>query len=176
MSVVSLGQTIQIILAPVVMVTSCAILIGGMLTHYAAINDRLRNMTRERLSLLRQPSGALEAALANHDAYTSERLSQIDRQVPALLRRLHLIHNAIQAMYIACCVFLGSMLVIAIATISALAALATLALIVFLLGTGVMLAGIVVISHEIQISDAEVRYEATRVMSLADDIQPGVRP
>ena len=42
------------------MVTSCAILIGGMLTHYAAINDRLRGMTRERLSLLRQPSGALE--------------------------------------------------------------------------------------------------------------------
>jgi hypothetical protein len=68
------------------------------------------------------------------------------------------------------------MLVIAIATISALAALATLALIVFLLGTGVMLAGIVVVSHEIQISDAEVRYEATRVMALADDIQPGVRP
>jgi uncharacterized membrane protein YphA (DoxX/SURF4 family) len=46
-------RTIQLILAPVVMVTACAILLAGLLSRFAALNDRLRLLARERLDLLR---------------------------------------------------------------------------------------------------------------------------
>jgi Protein of unknown function (DUF2721) len=45
------GKTIQLILAPVVMVTACGVLLNGMLSHYAAINDRIRTLVGERLGL-----------------------------------------------------------------------------------------------------------------------------
>ena len=43
------ARIIQLILAPVVMISACAILESGLLGHYASINARLRNMTHERL-------------------------------------------------------------------------------------------------------------------------------
>jgi hypothetical protein len=33
---------------PVVMVTACAIIVSGLLSHYAAINERIRALTRAR--------------------------------------------------------------------------------------------------------------------------------
>jgi hypothetical protein len=47
MSAEMVARTIQLIIAPVVMVTTCSILLGGLLSHYAALNDRLRGMARE---------------------------------------------------------------------------------------------------------------------------------
>jgi hypothetical protein len=42
------------------MMTSCAILIGGMLSLYSSVNDRLSLMARERLDLLRMPDGTFD--------------------------------------------------------------------------------------------------------------------
>jgi len=46
-------RIIQTIIAPVVMVNACAILLGGLVSHSNAINDRLRAMARERIEMLR---------------------------------------------------------------------------------------------------------------------------
>jgi hypothetical protein len=108
MSAATIAQTIQLILAPVVMVTACAILVGGIVSHYAAINDRLRTLTRERLDLLRGPNGALSSAFTSGDAFRTERLQEIDRQVPHLARRLDLIHHALLAVYGAILIFVLS--------------------------------------------------------------------
>ena len=74
MTAESIVKIIQLILAPAVMVTTCAILLGGMQGHYAAVNDRLRAMARERLDLL---LGLGQSS--NPEAFVSERLEQIDR-------------------------------------------------------------------------------------------------
>lgn len=49
-----IARNIQIILAPVVMITMCVILLGGLHGRYQTINDRLRLMTAERPALLRE--------------------------------------------------------------------------------------------------------------------------
>src|SRR5579859_706139 len=53
MSVEAITRMIQLILAPVVLVSACAIFVGGLLSHYEAINARMRSMARERLELVR---------------------------------------------------------------------------------------------------------------------------
>ncbi len=45
-------RTISLILAPVVMITSCVLLLNGLLTRYEVISARMRAMHRERLDLL----------------------------------------------------------------------------------------------------------------------------
>src|SRR5579884_4097507 len=99
MTAQSIASSIQLIIAPVVMVTACAILINGLLTHYANINDRLRLMARERLDLLRLIRDEKSAA-PGVDSFTVERLDQIDREMPELLQRHGLVRNALLALYV----------------------------------------------------------------------------
>jgi hypothetical protein len=169
-NVETITHAIQFILAPVVMVSSCAILVGGMLTLYGGLNDRLRALARERLELLRGPDGSLGASLVAADAFNSERLREIDTQLPGLLRRHTLVHHSVLAIYLAVMVFVVSMLIIALAVIPNSVALATMALSAFLFGTAVMLVGVVLISLEVRTSNAEVRYEVERVTSLGHSV------
>ena len=53
MTAETIARTIQLIVAPVVMVTAGAILSGGLLSHAGAINDRLRTLAHERLDVER---------------------------------------------------------------------------------------------------------------------------
>jgi hypothetical protein len=166
MSVEAIARTIQLMLAPVVMVTSCALLVGGMLTRYTAINDLMRALTRERLELLRGQGGALSVVAMAGDAFKEERLHEIDTQLPSLLRQHELIHHGALATYLAISLFVLSMFVIALAAGSSSAALATTALVVFLLGTAALLVGVLLIGLEIRISNQAVRYQVERVIGL----------
>jgi hypothetical protein len=153
-----LARTIQLILAPVVMITACAITLGALINHYQAVNDRLRAMTHERLELLR---GKLD-----HDNVVRERLKEIDHQVPVLLRRHRLVRNAVLAIDTAIVDFVACMLGIAVATISGSPIVAIGALGLFLLGTLIMLAGVVLSAIEIAESHDALAYEARRVESI----------
>jgi len=151
----TLARTIQTILAPVVMVTACAIILGGLWGHIAAINDRLRLMNRERLELWRASST---------DAYTSERLLQIDTQAPQLLRRHRLVLDAIVTIYAAMLVYLVSMLAIAGSTLLKIPA--SLALFLFLIGTLLALGGLLVAIFELRASQSALEWETRQVASL----------
>ncbi|MBC7990932.1 MAG: DUF2721 domain-containing protein, partial [Luteimonas sp.] len=161
------------IIAPVVMITACAITLGALQSRYAAINDRLRLMTRERLDLLRSlgvpivpvmPAG--DAAQRGSDAYAEERLTEIDVQIPLLLRRHRLAHGAVLAVYYAMIAFIGNMFVIAVAVATSAAAAATAALIVFLLAMAIFLAGVMLIAEEVRASHRTIQYEVERVLRL----------
>jgi hypothetical protein len=165
-SVEAIAQTIQFILVPVVMITSRAILVGGFLTRCAELNDRMRTLARERLELLREPDGGLSIAATVSDAFKSERLSEIDAQLPGLLRRHELVHRGVLAIYVAILIFVVSMLAIAVAMVPDSATLATVALAIFILGTVALLAGVALIAVEVRMSNAAVRYEVVRVMHL----------
>jgi hypothetical protein len=169
-NVETITRAIQFILAPVVMVTSCAILVGGMLTLYVDLKGRLRELAKERLELLRGPNGSLDASLVAGDAFKSERLREIDAQLPGLLRRHTLVHHGVLAIYLAVMVFVVSMLIIAVAVIPNSVALGIVALGVFLFGTAVMLVGVVLIGLEVRTSNEAVRYEVDRVMSLGQTV------
>ncbi len=165
-SVETLAHTIQLIIAPVVMVTACAILASGVLAHFAAVNDRLRLLTRERFDLLKGPDGSLSITFANSAAFTHERLTELDRQIPELAQRLGLIHAALLALYGAVVVFIASMVVIAAAALGGGAIWAGAALICFLGGTAVLLLAVVLVAWEMRQSNESVQYEAHRVMQL----------
>jgi Protein of unknown function (DUF2721) len=166
MSVETIARTIQFILAPVVMITSCAILVSGVLSLYAAINDRLRALAKERLELLRGPADEVSMSTLAGDAFKTERLDEIDAQLPGLLRRHELVHRSALAIYTSIALFVVSMFVIALASAPGAASLATMALIVFLVGTAVLLLGVVAVGVEIRTSNQAVRYEVRRVMGL----------
>jgi hypothetical protein len=166
MSADEIAHIIQSILAPVVMVTACAIMVGGMMSHYQAVNDRLRTMTRERLDLLREPHDA--------DPIRQERLSEIDHQAPELVHRHRLIRDAIMATYSAMFVFVACMLAISLAVVNGSIMAALSVLVLFLLGLVAMLAGLVISAFEIRVSHRALDYEVQRVLNLP--VSPGRLP
>jgi hypothetical protein len=149
------ARIIQTIIAPVVMITTCSIMLGAMMAHYAAINDRVRAMTREQFDLLRPP---------NPDAIAAERLEEIERQVPELLNRHKLMRNAILAIYCAVVFFVVDMFAIALSALWDTSGAATAVLIVFLIGITAMLVGVVLTVNEIRLSHHAIEYEARRVL------------
>ncbi len=155
MDVETLARTIQSILAPVVMISACAIILGGLWGHVSSINDRLRAMNRERLELWRAASA---------DAYTMERLLQIDTQTPTLVRRHRRVIQAIVSMYGAILVYIVSMFAIAGASLVNISA--ALALLLFLVGTLLLLVAILLAILEIRISQTAIEFEVRRVGSL----------
>ncbi len=161
MSTESLTQVIQVILAPVVMVTACSILLSGLLGHYAAISDRLRTIARERIEIWRTASG-----LFTVDPITTERLEEFRLQVPELLHRLTLMRNSVLAIYGAIFIFVLDMFVIALAALAQSNGIATAALVVFLMGTALKLVGIAYTAIEIRLSQRAVTYEARRGLEL----------
>jgi uncharacterized protein DUF2721 len=161
----TVARTIQTILAPVVMVTTCSIMLGGLLSHYAAINDRLRTMAHERLELLRA-IGWKTAPSADVDAFTSERMSEIDAQMPELLRRHKLVRDAVLMVYSAILIFVANMFVIALAAALNSEAISTAALVIFLFGTAILFVGVLFTIVEIRQSHRAIAYEARRVLDL----------
>jgi hypothetical protein len=96
MSAETITRTIQLIVAPVVMLSACAIFVGGFLAHYEAINARMRTIVRELLELLRTEAEkerlfalalALELRTSQRAvAFEVERVLRL-RQEPAVVTR-----------------------------------------------------------------------------------------
>lgn len=166
MTAADLARIIQIILAPVVMITSCAIIVGGVLTQYSAINDRLRALARERLDLLTTSDGSLSLSQTLAHPAHAERLSEIDVQIPLLIRRHGLVRNAALALYSAITILVVSMFTIALAILQSVAALRDVALVIFLLGTACALVGVALMAYEVRISHDAIHYEFQRVLDL----------
>lgn len=165
MSAEIFAKSIQLILAPVVMITACALLITGLLNRYGAVNDRLRLLARERFDLLRtERATPSEEAIAT--AFNSERMEEIDRQLPALLKRHKMIHDAALRIYTAAFIFIADMLVIALSVMTESSLVTISALIVFLGGMLALLWGVVQAVIELRTSHTEVHYEVERILNL----------
>jgi hypothetical protein len=162
-------RTIQFSLAPVVMITSCAIIIGGIQVRYGAISDRMRIMARERLQLVWGSPGPPPGDAKDADSYSTERLEEIDHQMPLLLGRHRLVRNSLQALYLAMVVFVVSMFVIGIAAWAGTNGWAVAALLVFLVGQVILLFGLFWSVVEIRVSNQAVEYETERVARLREE-------
>jgi hypothetical protein len=160
MDVQTAAKTIQLILAPVVMVSACGILLTGMLGHFGTINDRIRRLTAERLEL-----SQLRPA-EDHEALAQERLTEIDHEVPMLIGRHLLVRHAILLANTAVAILVVSMFVIATAALGHSSATGTVALFVFLAGTAAVMGSAVFMALEVRNSHRAVSYEGMRVINL----------
>lgn len=152
---------IQLIIAPAVMVTSCAILLGGILGHYTGINQRLRAMAQERLQILRERGPS-----AGADPLTTERLHEIDLQIPDLVNLYCQVRNVILMIYLAIAMFLADMLIIALAVLTRLEWIGFASLLGFLIGTAALLWSILLMVREAWASNRATYFEVTRVLNL----------
>jgi Protein of unknown function (DUF2721) len=164
MSIDTITHTISLILAPVVMISSCAIFLNGLFGHYQTIAARLRAMHRERLELL-QTVGTSTTAEVSVDIIV-QRILEIDTQLPNMLRRHKLIRNAVVAIGVAISIFITSMFIIALATAANSPLAAVIALLTFLIATGALLVGVITTTVELYRSHREVSYEIQHGMSL----------
>jgi hypothetical protein len=161
MSVETVGRIIEVVLAPVVLVTACAILGSGFLAHYAEVNVRLRILSAERLTLICQrPSTPADAR------FKAERLLEIDQQLPELLSRHTLVRNALSSLYLAILLFVADMIMLSIAAVSEARVPAIASLALFVGGTGVLLCAILLVVVELRRSHRAVQSEVRRVAGL----------
>jgi hypothetical protein len=161
MDVQTAAKTIQLILAPALMVSACGILLTGMLSHYGSINDRIRRLTAERLELSQlQPA-------EGHVALARERLTEIDHQVPMLIGRHRQVHYAILLAYTGVAILVVSMFVIAAAALSGSSTTGTFSLFVFLVGTAAVMGSAMFMALEVRSSHQAVSYEGMRVIDLS---------
>lgn len=99
LSAEGVARLFQLALAPVVMVSSCAILLTGLLQRYGAADDRVRLLARERLDLLRTAGGDPATAASRAHSLTAERLQQSAHQIPELIERYRTLRQAVTAVY-----------------------------------------------------------------------------
>jgi hypothetical protein len=156
---------IQAMVAPVVLITAAAILSGGLLTIYGSVNDRMRAMDHERLEILTGVEGTLLPAAEVLPA-GQERLTQIDTQLPKLLRRHRLLHNAVLLIYAGVGVLVLSVITIAIAVTASSGAAGTASLVLVLAGTVMLLGGLLFAARSIIVSTDAIDYEVKRTLSL----------
>ncbi len=166
MSIDTITHTISLILAPVVMISSCAIFLNGLFGHYQTIAARLRAMHRERLELLQTVGTSTTAEVSVDIIVQRIRILEIDTQLPNMLRRHKLIRNAVVAIGVAISIFITSMFIIALATAANSPLAAVIALLAFLIGTGALLVGVITTTVELYRSHREVSYEIQHGMSL----------
>jgi Protein of unknown function (DUF2721) len=162
-------RTISLIVAPVVMITSCALFLNGLLQRYYAISSTMRMMHRERLDLLRATGKSVTSALESMDGVTAERLREIETQLPSMLLRHNLIRNAVLVVDIAILVFVLSMFIIAAANMTNSSWIAIVALCCFLAGMGVLLTGVAITTIEVYRSQRELTYEIQHGLSLGKE-------
>jgi hypothetical protein len=155
---------IQAMVAPVVLITAAAILSGAFLAMYGSVNDRMRAMNRERLQILTSPAGPL--SVADVSASGRERLTQIDTQLPMLLRRHRLLHNGVLLIFAGVAVLVLSVIAIGVAVTNRSGAVGTTALVLVLAGTVMLLGGLLFAARSIMISMDAIDYEVRRSLSL----------
>lgn len=149
-------KAISLILAPVVMITACAIVQNGLIVHYNAISNHLRSITEEILSLQ-------ETDLSKNPR-KAERLYNLEHLLlPDLFHRNHVVRDVLGLVYSAILVLIFDMLMIAIALSTAIDWLAQLVLVVFLLGVGILFWGIVLIASELRTSHASLQLEVHHI-------------
>lgn len=101
-------KTINLIIAPVVMITACGIMVNGIIVGYTWLSDRVRSIHQEQLNLLE----------LNQNKLKGERLQRLNHLLADLLRHHHQVHDALVLVYLVILVFMLDMLVIALAVLT----------------------------------------------------------
>jgi hypothetical protein len=160
MDITNAVEAIQAILAPAVLISACGLLLLSMQNKYGRINDRIRALLRERLDLLAE----------QENQFTHTRLEATDRQLPDLLKRNQLQHDAVLALFWAVILFVIDLFALGIGLFLAPRPGAILALLGFFAGLGMMLYAVSLAAREIRISHRAVTLEAEEIMKVVNPL------
>jgi hypothetical protein len=158
-------SAISAMVAPVVLVTSGVVLLGGAINAYGLVADRLFRLTRERVGILSGPDGEL-LDVASLPAADSERLTEIDAQVPMVLQRVRRLRATAGALYCALGLLVAAVIVIGVAEVSGSLAVAYTALALVLAGAVALFAAVALAVGILVRSADTVTYEAQRTRGL----------
>ncbi len=151
--------------APVVLLTVGGLISNGLLMVYNSVNDRMRQMTRERVDILTGPAGE-KLEVATVPVMSRERLEEIKAQLPLILRRHNLTRVSLLIIYAAIAVLGFSIVVIAIAVDLNDETAGRVALGLVLAGTLIMLVGIGVAALSLAKSADAITYAVSRTSEL----------
>jgi Protein of unknown function (DUF2721) len=158
-------NAISDMVAPVVLLTVGGMISNGLITICNDIDNHMREMTRERLEILRGPKGQVLKADAV-PAIDQERLYEIGVQLPMLLRRHKLTRLTVLTIYVALVVLGLSIVVIAIAVALNEEIAGRVALGLVLAGTIIMVLGLGVAAMSLAKSADAITYAVKRTSSL----------
>jgi Protein of unknown function (DUF2721) len=158
-------SSIQSMIAPAVLMTTAAILAGGVQTMYSAVNDRMRDMTSEKLARLTSSDGGL-IDLGKLGAASALRVDEIDAQLPLLRARHRILRAALQFFYGAVLLVVVTMILIAVAITVPAPAAGTVALVAILCATVALLFGLAQVAFSVRQSVNAVDYEVDRTLKL----------
>lgn len=156
MSIEAVTQSIQMIIAPTVMVSACTLVLNGILGRYGEIGNRIRALVRERSDFL--ASNDVPIRLYN------QAVPMIDRQLIDLARRHRLLQYTALTIYSAILLFLLSMF--AIARLFGAMSVAKIALVLFLSGTGLLSLSVILTSFEVYVSHRAIHTEMKWIVTL----------
>jgi hypothetical protein len=151
--------------APAVLITTSAILAGGLSSMYGSVNDRMRSMTAERLNLRTSADGTF-GELGNSLPRTRERIAEIDMQLPWLLKRHRLLGHAVLLSYAAALGLVLSVIGIAIAVGTHNGGVGVAAVILVIGGVVTLLIGLWFAARAVILSRNAIDYEVQRVLSI----------
>jgi hypothetical protein len=144
-------KTINLILAPVVMITACGIMLNGLIVRYGWLSDRARSVYQEQLNLQEQT--------LNQENLKDDRLYHLSHLLPDLLRHHHWVHDALIVIYLSILVFMLDMLTIAFAVSHDVKWLNQFVIVVFLIGVSILMGGIILVAHELRTSHGLMQLE-----------------
>jgi hypothetical protein len=132
---------------------------------YAAVNDRMRAMTEEKLSHLTNSAGELTTG-ATLPSAVKDRVGEIDAQLPLLLRRHRMLRSALVAVYLAVLIVVLAMILMAVSITVPTAAAGDIALALLLAATIPLLLGLVFVVNSVRHSANAIDYEVQHVLQL----------
>ena len=156
-------QTIQQLLAPVVLISACGLLCLALYNRLATIVARIRQFNRERVDELLRMRGAPETVRRTLERHREG----LEAQVPGMLRRARLIHLALQCFAWTIAILLVSSLLIGVSML--LPPAQWVALGVFVAGVVCMLTGVGCAIAELHQSLAQVEFEHELVDRIQDE-------
>lgn len=158
MNAAAVAEIIQLIIAPTVLLSVCALIQSGVLARYIALGSRIRSLNQERFKLLHTSDPSDKVATAS--------LKTLDYQIPLLIRRHRLLQDTVLIIYVAIVILLISMFAIALSVASDSSQIATLALVLFLLSAAALLMGVCLTAQEVRISHQALCYEVRQIAIL----------
>ncbi len=147
----SATKIIGAILVPAVMVSTCALLLNGVVLRYRAIDDLLRSFNQEWRNL--------KALSPDANSMEIERIHLLDHLIPKLFRHHHLLHEVLVLIYISILIFVFDMLAIAISESISIFWFSHFILAVFVIGVGVLCWSLTLACYELYAAHSFIQIE-----------------
>ncbi|GAB4288672.1 MAG: hypothetical protein Kow0098_06140 [Ignavibacteriaceae bacterium] len=148
----SIVEVIQLMLAPGLMISACALLLLGMNNKYSIVVNRIRLLNEERRRIINKTKG-------EYTTIDNVRLTSISNQLNRLTERVEIIRNAVMSYTIAVALFVLTSLFIGIGFYTGSEGMNIPVTVFFLAGMITVLTGVAFATYETKKGCDIVKFE-----------------